>query len=282
MANHNLPTQSSTYVNFVTELDSRLDDLALGLDPARTTMTNLPVNSVSWSSTENKWKKWTGSAWADLTTGYSININGTAANATVLQNSRSINGVSFNGSANISIPTNTSLTFNSSGSGVSSGTTFDGQVARTISYNTIGAPSITGVGASGTWGINVTGNAATVTNGVYTTGTQDIGGAKTFTGSLAQSVISVPALNIDCSLGNYFTKTIGSSSTFTVSGVPTGAYSFILEVVLTGGSITWFNNINWPFNIAPTLLVNRTHLFIFITDNGGTTWKAGALQTYIE
>ncbi len=31
------------------------------------------------------------------------------------------------------------------------------------------APSLTGTGASGTWGISITGNAATVTNGVYTT-----------------------------------------------------------------------------------------------------------------
>jgi len=41
-------------------------------------------------------------------------------------------------------------------------------------------PSTTGTGASGTWGINVTGNAGTVTNGVYSTGNQTIGGEKTF------------------------------------------------------------------------------------------------------
>jgi len=63
-----------------------------------------------------------------------------------------------------------SITFNNSGSGAVSGTTYNGSVAQTISYNTVGAPSTTGSGASGTWGINVTGNAATVTNGVYTTG----------------------------------------------------------------------------------------------------------------
>ena len=32
------------------------------------------------------------------------------------------------------------------------------------------APTKTGVGASGTWGIGISGNAATVTYGVYTTG----------------------------------------------------------------------------------------------------------------
>ena len=42
------------------------------------------------------------------------------------------------------------------------------------------APTLTGGGASGSWGISITGNAATVTNGVYTTGDQTIGGVKTF------------------------------------------------------------------------------------------------------
>ena len=63
-----------------------------------------------------------------------------------------------------------SITFNSSGSGGSSPVTYNGSTAPTISYNTIGAPSTSGTNASGTWGISITGNSATVTNGVYTTG----------------------------------------------------------------------------------------------------------------
>jgi len=63
-----------------------------------------------------------------------------------------------------------SVTFNNSGSGSASGSTFNGASALTVSYNTIGAPSTTGTGASGTWGISISGNAGTVTNGVYTTG----------------------------------------------------------------------------------------------------------------
>jgi hypothetical protein len=77
-----------------------------------------------------------------------------------------------------------SVTFNNGGAGAASGTTFNGSTARTISYNTIGAPSTTGANASGTWGISITGNAATVTNGVVTTGNQSIAGEKTFTGSI--------------------------------------------------------------------------------------------------
>ncbi|NDG33561.1 hypothetical protein EB118_26335, partial [bacterium] len=57
------------------------------------------------------------------------------------------------------------VTFNNSGLGAASGTTFDGSVARTISYNTVGAPSTTGTNASGSWGISVTGTAANVASG---------------------------------------------------------------------------------------------------------------------
>jgi hypothetical protein len=52
-----------------------------------------------------------------------------------------------------------SVTFNSGGSGGGSGSTFNGSSPLTVSYNTIGAPSTTGSGASGTWGISVTGTS---------------------------------------------------------------------------------------------------------------------------
>jgi hypothetical protein len=83
--------------------------------------------------------------------------------------------------------TTNSLTFNNGGAGAVSGTTFNGSAAQTISFNTIGAPSTTGTNASGTWAIGITGNAATVSNGVYTTGDQTIGGAKTFSSTVTLS-----------------------------------------------------------------------------------------------
>jgi hypothetical protein len=47
------------------------------------------------------------------------------------------------------------------------------------------------VGATGTWAIAISGNAATVTNGVYTTGNQSIGGNKTFTGTTTLATTDV-------------------------------------------------------------------------------------------
>lgn len=199
MADHLKPTITSTYSNFVTEMDARFDDLAVGLDPAVTSATNVPTNSIRWSAASNKWQKYNGSAWNDLSALYSINISGNAgtvtngvyttgsyanpawitslagskvtgnisgnaATATALAVARNINGVPFNGSAAISINLNNSITFNNTGTGSASGIAFNGGTASTISYNTVGAPSVTGTGASGNWGISITGNAATATN----------------------------------------------------------------------------------------------------------------------
>ena len=100
-------------------------------------------------------------------------------------------------------------------------------------------------------------------------------------GKYAQTVIAVAALNIDCSVGNYFTKTINGNSTFTVSNVPTSrVYSFTLELTHTSGNVTWFSGVEWPSGVAPTLTVGKTHLFMFVTDDGGTRWRGSSLNNY--
>lgn len=181
MANWSNPTNLSLYTAYTTELDARLDDLALGLDPAFVTATNVPTNSIRWSSVNSRWEKYNGTSWAALSSAYAISITGNAGTATALQNARTINGVSFNGTANITIAASTTnaLTFNNGGAGVVSGTTFDGSTARTISFNTVGAPSTTGTNASGTWGISITGSAPTLTtarniNSVAFNGSADV------------------------------------------------------------------------------------------------------------
>lgn len=100
-------------------------------------------------------------------------------------------------------------------------------------------------------------------------------------GPISTAVRSLGALDINCALGNYFTKTIAANSTFTVSNVPSGvAYSFTLELVHTSGSITWFSGVQWPMNTPPTLITGKTNLFMFVTDDGGATWRGAALTGY--
>ena len=82
MADHNKPLTTSTYANFVSELDARLDDLTRGLDPASTTPTNLATNAIRYSSAAAKWQKWDGATWSDLAATYAISISGNAGTVT--------------------------------------------------------------------------------------------------------------------------------------------------------------------------------------------------------
>lgn len=75
MADHSKPTVTSLYADFVTELDGRFDDLALGLDPATTSPTNVPTNAIRWNSANKHWEKWNGTSWGDLSTEYAINLS---------------------------------------------------------------------------------------------------------------------------------------------------------------------------------------------------------------
>lgn len=105
----------------------------------------------------------------------------------------------------------------------------------------------------------------------------------TMNGSFASNVVAVSALNIDCATGNYFTKTISGDSTFTVSNVPASgsAYGFTLKVVQTSGTITWFSGVTWPRGIAsPATTTGKTHMFMFVTDDGGVRWRGAALVDY--
>ena len=198
MANHNLPTQTSGYLDFVTQMDTRFDDLARGLDPAKSpvgdpTISNLPVDSIGWSSENSKWRKWNGSAWVSLVTGdlYAINISGNAATVT--------GGVYTSGAQTIA----GTKTFSSTISG-----SIDGNAATvTNGVYTAGAQTIAGVKTfSSTIVGSINGNAATVTNGVYTSGDQTIAGIKTFSSKITGSISG----NCD---GNAATATSATSAT---------------------------------------------------------------------
>ena len=80
--------------------------------------------------------------------------------------------------------TTNAVTFNSGGSGGGSGSTFNGASALTVSYNTVGAPSTGGTGATGTWGISVSGTSAGLTGSPsITVSGVTVGSATTAVGS---------------------------------------------------------------------------------------------------
>lgn len=93
-----------------------------------------------------------------------------------------------------------------------------------------------------------------------------------------KTVISASA--IDLTAGNYFTKTISGSTTFTTSGTPaTGnVASFVLDLT-NGGSatVTWWSGVKWASGTAPTLTVSGRDVLGFFTHDGGTTWNGFVL-----
>ena len=145
--------------------------------------------------------QFTGAGTGLTGTATSLSIGGNAATATTATTASSVTN---------------SVTFNNSGTGGASGSTFNGGTALTVSYNTVGAPSTTGTGASGTWGISVTGNAGTVTNGVYTTGSySNPAWITSILGSIVSGNISGNAANV--------TGTVAASNGGTgISGTLTG------------------------------------------------------------
>jgi len=128
-----------------------------------------------------------------------------------------------------------SLTFNNSGTGGASGSTFNGGSTLTVSYNTIGAPKADGTGASGTWGINISGNAATVTNGVYTTGSYS---NPSWITSILGSIVSgaVASATLAASATNVAGGTAGALHYQTSAGVTSFLALGTTNYVLTAGA----------------------------------------------
>ena len=82
--------------------------------------------------------------------------------------------------------------------------------------------------------------------------------------------------NIDLLLGDLFTKTITTDTTFSVSNVEVAGIvdSFILELTDAGSFvITWFSNIQWDSGTAPTLTAGGKDTIAFYTYDGGVTWN---------
>ena len=193
--------------------------------------------------------------------------------------------------------------------GVLTATSFSGSVAGTASsatvatnaYGLVGSPNIsvgTVSGTTGTFSGNVSvGGTLTyddVTNidsvGLITarSGINVLAGVSTFsggtniTGSQTSNISAMGANAVDCSAGNYFTKTITGATTFTFTNVPTGvAYTFTMEVTLNGSNaITWPGTVKWPADTAPAVTDGKTQLFVFITDDGGTRWRGSSIVDY--
>ena len=316
MANHILPQLGSNYTDVLTQFHDKINDVAKGLDPATTSVSNLVTGAISWQMGSNSWQKWTGTGWENLSTLYAINVSGNAATATKLTTARTIGGVSFDGTANINLPgvnsagsqsttgnaatatklatartiggvsfdgtvsinlpgvntagnqsttgnaatatkVNNSILFTTNG-GAASGTSFDGSVARQISFSTVGAPSFLGDGAEGTWNISILGTATSVSSTLVVSkgGT----GVTTSTGTGSVVLNTNPILTLPTINGGYIEQVEVLTGTAPSISVTNGsikswtltANSSITSALTTGQSVTLMIDdgagytITWP------------------------------------
>jgi hypothetical protein len=97
MADWNKPLLTSTYVDFLAEIKARDSDLALQFDGA--SPSNTPTGAIRWSSSANRWQKWSGSAWGELTATYALTALTTTGNVSVGGNLTVTGSVSFTSTA---------------------------------------------------------------------------------------------------------------------------------------------------------------------------------------
>ena len=71
---------------------------------------------------------------------------------------------------------------------------------------------------------------------------------------------------------------MSANTTFALSNVPAGAYSFVLELYHTGGTITLPAGSVWVGGAPPTLSTPRRHLLYFqASGTGAGGWIVSAL-----
>lgn len=198
MSDWSKPTLTSNYSDFVAEVKGRDDDLAKQFDG--TTSPNVPIGTIKWNSSNRRHEKWNGSAWAELvpkaTTAYSIrvevandadmlggqlpsyytDISGRLGYTPLSTSGGAVTG-GFGVSGSYTAYNNNALTFgsdagygyiqtwgnrtlrlNPQGNSVEIGSS---AILHSGNYNTY-APTLTGGNASGTWSINVSGSAGSL------------------------------------------------------------------------------------------------------------------------
>jgi hypothetical protein len=124
-------------------------------------------------------------------------------------------------------------------------------------------PSTSGSGATGTWGISISGNSATVSNGVYTTGSYaDPAWLTSIAGTKVSGNISGNAGTVTNGVYTTGTQTIGGTKTFT-SGITFNDTS----VQTTSAPQGAWNNLT-SSRAADTLYTNSNGRAIFLSIAG--------------
>jgi hypothetical protein len=97
-----------------------------------------------------------------------------------------------------------------------------------------------------------------------------------FTSTAALKALGDISGNTSCDLllGNVFSATVLSTTTFTFDNAPSGTWmtGFILYLTDGGSNVSWPVTVAWPSGVAPTLASSGTDILVFTTIDDGVTW----------
>lgn len=143
MADWSKPTLTSTYTNFLSEVTGRDTDLAVGLDPAVTTVTSPPTNAIRWNSANNRWEKWNGTTWGTLSSLYALTGLSLTGNASITGT------LTVTGTTTLGTATATTVTTADNSTNIAT-TAF----VKAQDYATLASPTFTGTPAAPTAAAN--------------------------------------------------------------------------------------------------------------------------------
>lgn len=91
-ANWNQPALTDTYTNFLNYVKARDTDAALLFDPAYTSPTNIPTNTVRWNSASGVFQRWNGSTWVNqqINTASGLTTNAAITGSTITSSTGSL------------------------------------------------------------------------------------------------------------------------------------------------------------------------------------------------
>jgi hypothetical protein len=248
---------ATTYDNF--------DDRYLGSKASAPTLDNdgnaLLTGALYWNSTTSIMYAWSGSTWSAISGGGGSGVSSfnTRTGAVTLSSSDVTTALTYT-------PLNPANNLS--------------EVTASTARTNLSVPSTTGSGATGTWNIDVLGNAGTVTNGVYTTGNQTIGGTKTFSSTISGSIDGNAATvtngfytTSSFNLGTTSVAVNRASGAQTLTGVSIdGNAGTVTNGVYTTGS---YSNPSWITSLSETkVLPSQTgNSGKYLTTNGtSTSW----------
>lgn len=118
------------------------------------------------------------------------------------------------------------------------------------------------------------------TRGAYNVSTTPVWSDWKRVGLQSDIITAAGGAAFDASKGNYFTDTVSANRTFSFVNVPSGAYSCVVEINHTAGTITFPSGTVWVGS-APTPAAGKRHLFFFQkTTLGAAGWYASALTGF--